>query len=178
MMSFWNTKAAVSSFYRSAGSQPAGLLHLALQISTVLMLAFATLQGSALAQDRNPPLPQIELRAGMHRIVAEVAANDETRSRGLMFREQLAPNHGMLFIFQQASPYCFWMKNTPLALSIAFLRDDGTIANIADMQAHSEKSHCAREPVRFALEMEQGWFVRKGLRESSRIGHPKLFGSP
>jgi len=177
-MSLWRTKAAMSLFDKSVGSQPAYLLLLALQISTALMLVFATSQGSARAQDRNPPLPQIELRAGMHRIVAEVAANDETRSRGLMFREQLAPNHGMLFIFQQASPYCFWMKNTPLALSIAFLRDDGTITNIADMQAHSEKSHCASEPVRFALEMEQGWFVRKGLREGSRIGHPKLFGSP
>jgi uncharacterized membrane protein (UPF0127 family) len=170
--------AAMSLVYRSAGRKPTCLLLLALQISAALMVAVATLRGSALAQDRNPPLPQIELRAGMHRIVAEVAANDETRSRGLMFREQLATNHGMLFIFQQASPYCFWMKNTPLALSIAFLRDDGTITNIADMQPHSEKSHCAREPVRFALEMEQGWFVRKGLREGSRIAHPKLFGSP
>lgn len=91
----------MSLFDKSVGSQPAYLLLLALQISTALMLVFATSQGSALAQDRNPPLPQIELRAGMHRIVAEVAANDETRSRGLMFREQLAPNHGMLFFIQK-----------------------------------------------------------------------------
>jgi uncharacterized membrane protein (UPF0127 family) len=133
---------------------------------------------SATAKDRNPTLPQIELRAGMHRIMAELATDDETRSKGLMFRDQLAPNHGMLFIFQHASPYCFWMKNTTLPLSIAFLRDDGTIVNIADMQALSEKSHCAREPVRFALEMEQGWFARKGIREGSRIGNQKLFGAP
>ena len=136
------------------------------------------LAGSAGAQDRNPILPQIELRAGMHKIVAEVASSYETRAKGLMFREQLAPNHGMLFVFQRPSAYCFWMKNTPLPLSIAFLRDDGTITNIADMQAHSEKSHCASEAVRFALEMEQGWFARKGIREGSRIGHQKLFGSP
>lgn len=165
----------MSLFDKSVGSQPAYLLLLALQISTALMLVFATSQGSARAQDRNPPLPQIELRAGMHRIVAEVAANDETRSRGLMFREQLAPNHGMLFIFQQASPYCFWMKNTPLALSIAFLRDDGTITNIADMQAHSEKSHCASEPVRFALEMEQGWFERRGISAGSLLVNRQFF---
>jgi len=150
-----------------------GFLFFALTICALYLLC-----PPALARDRNPILPQIELRAGMHRIIAELATDDETRSKGLMFREQLAPNHGMLFIFQQASPYCFWMKNTPLPLSIAFLRDDGTITNIADMQALSEKSHCAREPVRFALEMEQGWFARKGIREGSRIGNQKLFGTP
>lgn len=137
----------------------------------------------AFAQERQPSaplveLPRIELRAGMHRIVAEVASTHEARSKGLMFREQLPLNQGMLFIFEQPSHYCFWMKNTPLPLSIAFLRNDGTIAKLADMQALSEKSHCSNEAVRFALEMEQGWFARKGLREGSRIGHQGLFGAP
>jgi len=133
---------------------------------------------AAVAQERPQNLPRVELRAGMHRIVAEVASTHETRAYGLMYREQLPANQGMLFIFEQASTYCFWMKNTPLPLSIAFLRNDGTIAKLADMQALSEKSHCSNEPVRYALEMEQGWFARKGLREGSRIGHQALFGAP
>ncbi len=116
-----------------------------------------------------PPLPVKTLTAGMHRIQAEVASNDTTRSRGLMFRKELAPNHGMLFIFEQPNVQCFWMRNTPLPLSIAFILDDGTITNIADMAPMTETSHCSTAPVRYTLEMEQGWFAKRGITAGKKI---------
>lgn len=115
------------------------------------------------------PLPIKQLTAGMHLIQAEVASNDAQRSRGLMFRKELAPNHGMLFVFEQPSVQCFWMRNTPLPLSIAFILDDGTITNIADMAPMTENSHCSTAPVRFTLEMEQGWFTKRGIVAGKKI---------
>ena len=123
-------------------------------------------------------LPRIELRAGMHRILAEVASTDETRSRGLMFRDKLGPNEGMLFVFRDKAPHCFWMRNTLIPLSIAFIRDDGSIVNIAEMQPRTDDSHCAIEPVRYALEMDKGWFESKGIKVGSRFGNAQYFGSP
>ena len=116
-----------------------------------------------------PPLPVKTLAAGMHRIQAEVAATDATRSRGLMYRKELAPNHGMLFVFEQANVQCFWMRNTLLPLSIAFILDDGTITNIADMAPMTENSHCSTAPVRYTLEMEQGWFAKRGITAGKKI---------
>ncbi len=114
-------------------------------------------------------LPVIPLKIGPQSITAEVAADDASRSRGLMFRDQLPPDHGMLFVFQEAWQYCFWMKNTPLPLTIAFIDARGEIINLADMQPHSLDSHCALGPARYALEMEQGWFARHQLRPGTRV---------
>ena len=123
------------------------------------------------AQPAPPPvqLPIKQLAAGMHRIQAEVASTDASRSRGLMFRKELAPNHGMLFVFEQANVQCFWMRNTLLPLSIAFILDDGTITNIADMAPMTENSHCSSAPVRYTLEMEQGWFAKRGITAGKKI---------
>ena len=123
----------------------------------------------------NPRLPQAEIRAGMHLIRAEVAADGPTRQRGLMMRERLGPNEGMLFVFEQKAGHCFWMKNTLIPLSIAFIDDDGSIVNIADMQPHAEDSHCPVRPVRYALEMEQGWFAKRGLKAGDRLAQPQFF---
>jgi len=114
-----------------------------------------------------PPLPVIELSAGMHLIHAELADNDATRMRGLMFRHALEPNHGMFFVFDSAEQHCMWMRNTLLPLSVAFIDDDGTIANIEEMQAQTDNSHCARHGVRYALEMDAGWFRAHGVRAGS-----------
>lgn len=123
-----------------------------------------------------PALPRIELQAGIHLIRAEVAADHQTRARGLMFRERLGPNEGMLFVFQQKDRQCFWMRNTLIPLSIAFVEDDGSIVNIADMQPRSDDSHCSAQPVRFALEMEQGWFAKRGVKAGARLsGPPGMF---
>ena len=120
-------------------------------------------------------LPKTDLTAGMHRIVAEVAADHSSRATGLMHRRSLAPNHGMLFVFAEKSPQCFWMRNTLIALSIAFLDDDGRIVNIEDMAPLTENSHCSKEPVRFALEMEQGWFSRRGVGAGDRLTGRDVF---
>jgi hypothetical protein len=115
-------------------------------------------------------LPVMELRAGMHVIRAEVAADYSTRGRGLMFRKSLAPNSGMLFIFDAAEIHCMWMKNTYIPLSVAFLDAQGTVTNIADMQPHSEQSHCAARPALYALEMTQGWFAERGVKPGMKLG--------
>ena len=114
-------------------------------------------------------LPLAELRAGMHLIRAEVAADYSTRGRGLMFRKSLAANSGMLFIFDAAEIHCMWMKNTYIALSVAFVDAQGTIINIADMQPHSEQSHCAARPALYALEMAQGWFAERGVKPGMKL---------
>jgi uncharacterized membrane protein (UPF0127 family) len=122
------------------------------------------LAGAARAQ-----LPVIELGAGMHRIRAELADTFAARMQGLMHRQSLAPNAGMLFVFDEAAIHCMWMKNTLIPLSVAFIDEAGAIVNIADMQPHDERSHCAAQPVRYALEMERGWFARRGIRPGAKL---------
>jgi uncharacterized membrane protein (UPF0127 family) len=121
----------------------------------------------ALAQP--PPLRTLELGAGMHVIRAEVADSFATRTQGLMHRTSLPPNGGMLFVFDEDGTHCMWMRNTLIPLSVAFLDERGAIVNIADMQPHSEQSHCAARPARYALEMTQGWFAQRGLRAGARL---------
>jgi len=127
-------------------------------------LAFAA--APALAQD----LPVVQLSAGMHSIRAEVAADFSTRARGLMHRASMPANSGMLFIFDEPAIHCMWMKNTLIPLSVAFLDDAGTVINIADMQPHSEQSHCAARQARYALEMNRGWFAARGIKPGMRLG--------
>ena len=114
-------------------------------------------------------LPRSKLSAGMHLIDAQVAATPEQRSTGLMFRREMPMAEGMLFVFEQASPQCFWMKNTLLPLTAAFVADDGTIVNLADMKPQTTDSHCSAQPVRYVLEMNQGWFAKKGIKAGSRL---------
>ncbi len=143
------------------------------------LIGLGALAPMAAPAQPQPRLPTVQLQAGIHLIRAEVAANDQARMRGLMFRESLGPSEGMLFVFESPARQCFWMRNTPLPLSIAFIADDGRIVNVEDMQPRTEDSHCSAAPVRFALEMEQGWFRRKGLGAGSKLaGPPGLFASP
>ena len=113
--------------------------------------------------------PTIELSAGMHRIEAEVASNNAERATGLMNRPSMPMHRGMLFVFPEACVQCFWMKNTLIPLSIAFLDDSGRIVQVADMQPQSLDNHCSVKPVRFALEMNAGWFRSRGLTAGTRI---------
>lgn len=113
--------------------------------------------------------PVVELGAGMHLIRAELAADDPSRMRGLMFRKSLGPNEGMLFVFDETTTHCMWMKNTYVPLSVAFLDERARVINIADMTPHSEESHCATRPARYALEMERGWFAARGIRSGFTI---------
>jgi uncharacterized membrane protein (UPF0127 family) len=113
--------------------------------------------------------PTIGLKAGGHRIVVEVAATLESRDVGLMNRKHLPPDRGMLFVFPEAHRHCMWMHNTSLPLSIAFIDDGGAIVNIAEMLPNSETYHCAARPVRYALEMNRGWFRQRGLGPGAHI---------
>lgn len=120
-------------------------------------------------------LPRVQLRTGLFRIDAQVASRFQDRQTGLMHRRDMPDHEGMLFVFETPAVQCFWMKNTPLPLTAAFLDERGTIVNLADMQPLSEQSHCSARPVRFVLEMNQGWFARRGLGAGDRIaGTPFL----
>jgi uncharacterized membrane protein (UPF0127 family) len=146
--------------------------------SAIAALALSACLGAAANAQPQPPLPRVQLQAGIHLIKAEVADRDATRAKGLMFRERLGPNEGMLFIFEDKGRQCFWMRNTLVPLSIAFIDDDGTIANIEDMQPKTEDSHCSARPIRYALEMEQGWFGKRGLKAGFRLSGPKGMFAP
>lgn len=126
--------------------------------------------GSMLPVPARGELSRVTLNAGMHLIHAEVADTAETRARGLMFRESLEANAGMLFVFPQDERHCMWMRNTRVALSVAFIDATGRIINIADMQPHSEKTHCAVRPARYALEMTKGWFASRGISAGVQLG--------
>src|SRR4051794_23036080 len=131
-----------------------------LAASSAVALAAAT----ALAQ-----MPTLQLSAGMYLIRAEVASTYDTRMTGLMFRESLGANEGMLFVFPEAQVHCMWRKNTLVPLSVAFIDGAGTIVSISDMQPQTETSHCATGPAKYALEMNKGWFSAKGLEAGTKI---------
>jgi uncharacterized membrane protein (UPF0127 family) len=137
-----------------------------------LALAAALLAAAAFAQEPQVNLPRVKIAAGMHLIDAQVAATDEQRMTGLMFRKEMPQQEGMLFVFELPSQQCFWMKNTLLPLSVAFVADDGTIVNIDEMQPQTLDSHCSAKPVRYVLEMNKGWFSRKGIKAGARLSGP------
>jgi uncharacterized protein len=114
-------------------------------------------------------LPVVQLATGMHLIRAEVADSMGTRMEGLMHRKSMPQGSGMVFVFEEAATHCMWMKNTLIPLSVAFIDEAGTIINIADMQPHSEQSHCATRPARYALEMNKGWFAQRGIKAGAKL---------
>jgi uncharacterized protein len=124
---------------------------------------------AAQAQEPQTDLQRIRLGAGMHQIDTQVARTPEQRQIGLMWRKNMPQQEGMLFIFEQASQQCFWMKNTLIPLTAAFLADDGTIVNLADMKPQTTDPHCSKQPVRYVLEMNQGWFAKKGVKAGDKI---------
>lgn len=132
-----------------------------------LLLLFACAVSAA--QEEAQTLPAIRLNAGLYNIQAEVAQTPDERATGLMFRKTMGANSGMLFVFEQPATQCFWMKNTLLPLSIAFIADDGSIVNFADMKPQVLDSHCSAKPVRFALEMNQGWFAKRGIKAGTKL---------
>ena len=138
-----------------------------------LFLLLTGLLFAAMGMAQSEPqtqLPRTKLSAGMHLMDVQVAATPDQRTIGLMFRKDMGASEGMLFVFEQPAVQCFWMKNTLLPLSAAFIRDDGTIVNIEDMKPLTTDSHCSAAPVRFVLEMHQGWFNKKGIKAGQKIG--------
>lgn len=108
----------------------------------------------------------------MHVLDVQLAQTPEQRQMGLMWRKEMPQHEGMLFVFDQPSVQCFWMRNTLIPLSAAFLSDNGTIVNIADMKPLSDDSHCSEKPVRYVLEMNQGWFAKRQLKAGSKLAGP------
>ena len=141
--------------------------------SLLCLAVFALLSfGNAKAQNQGEPqldLPRAKLSAGMHQITVQVAQTTAQRTIGLMFRKEMPPVEGMIFIFDQPAMQCFWMKNTFLPLTAAFVADDGEIVNLTDMKPHSEAPHCSTKPVRYVLEMNQGWFAKKGIKPGTKL---------
>ncbi|CAN5688097.1 DUF192 domain-containing protein [soil metagenome] len=137
---------------------------LALCVSLVMSLALP-----AQAQEPQLDLRRVKLTAGMYQIDTQLAVTPQQREVGLMFRKEMPQTEGMLFIFEQPATQCFWMKNTILPLTAAFVADDGRIVNLADMKPQTEDSHCSEEPVRYVLEMNQGWFAKKNLKKGTRL---------
>jgi uncharacterized membrane protein (UPF0127 family) len=140
------------------------------------LLAVAAFVSAAQAQDGpQPRLPVTELTAGMHVIHAELAVTGAQQATGMMFRRSMGANEGMLFVNEEPGVRCFWMRNTLIPLTIAFIADDGTIVNIADMAPRSDDSHCSAKPVRYALEVPLGWFAQRGFKAGLKL-RGKPFG--
>lgn len=144
---------------------------------SLLALAASSLLGlfspHALARDEGQPqmnLRRIDLTAGMYRIDTQLAITPQQREIGLMFRKEMPQQEGMLFVFDVPGVQCFWMRNTLLPLTAAFVADDGTIVNLADMKPMSDESHCSAKPVRYVLEMNQGWFAKRGIKAGAKLG--------
>jgi hypothetical protein len=143
--------------------------------SLLSMLALAALLSPLCASAQEAPqmnLQRIKLSAGMHLIDTQVALTPEQRQIGLMFRKEMPQHEGMIFVFEQVAQQCFWMKNTLLPLTAAFVADDGTIVNMADMKPQTLDSHCSSQPVRYVLEMNKGWFAKKGIKAGSKLSGP------
>jgi uncharacterized membrane protein (UPF0127 family) len=138
-----------------------------LSILSAASIALALTMPAAQAQQKK--FPVVSLNAGLYVIQAEVAATEAEREQGLMYRNSMGQNEGMVFLFGAPARVCMWMKNTNIPLSVAFIDADGTIVNIEDMQPQTLDSHCGKKPVPYALEMNLGWFKRKNIAPGSKI---------
>ena len=111
----------------------------------------------------------ISLNVGKHPIRVEVVQKDEDRTKGLMFREKLGKNDGMLFIFDDPGYHSMWMMNTLIPLSVAFLDRDGLILNVEDMEPKTTDSHMAAGPAVYAVETNKGWFAERKLKPGDKV---------
>lgn len=144
---------------------------------SLLTLTLVLCQWATAGEAAQMDLQRITLTAGIHKIDTQVAMTSEQHAVGLMYRDEMPQNEGMLFVFGQPTKQCFWMKNTRIPLTAAFVADDGTIVNLENMKPQTAEPHCSTKPVRYVLEMNQGWFSKKGLKPGSKLsGRP--FNSP
>ena len=141
-------------------------------LCTLIFLCWATLNTVHAQNQPQMNLPRTKLSAGMHLLDVQLAQSPLERQIGLMWRKDMPQHEGMLFVFEQASQQCFWMRNTLIPLSAAFVADDGSIVNMVDMKPQSDDSHCSAKPVRFVLEMNQGWFSRRNIQPGYKLAGP------
>jgi len=140
-----------------------------------MVLAAALAAAPALAQDAlTAKLRTIPVKVGAHALRVEVADSDATRARGLMYRQAMAQNDGMLFIFEDPGYHSMWMQNTYIPLSVAFIDGEGKILNILDMEPKTTDTHTAAGPARYAIETNKGWFAQKKIKPGDKVtGLPK-----
>lgn len=139
-------------------------------VATLALALLASMPASAQAPDGKPQsLPITTIRVGPHTVAAEVASTPDQRTLGLMYRFSLPADHGMLFVFPEPQPLAFWMRNTFIPLSIAYIDADGRILNVAEMAPRSDASHPSRGDALYALEMRKGWFADKGIGPGTRV---------
>lgn len=151
----------------TAPSRRSSIVALAQRAGCLALVVLSTL--AAAHDDPQINLQRTALQAGMHRIDAQVALTPEQRQIGLMWRKDMPAHEGMLFVFEAPSKQCFWMKNTLLPLTAAFVDEDGTIVNLEDMKPQTLEPHCSAKPVRYVLEMNKGWFVKKGIKAGTKL---------
>ncbi len=154
-----------------------GYRNLAILFALTIFTLACTGTGNAAggSADRpNPVLHSVKLVSGSTSVLAEVAQNEEQRTRGLMFRKSLADGKGMLFVFETDQRPAFWMKNTQIPLSLAYIASDGTITQILDLVPFSTEARPSERLVRYALEVPQGWFAKAGLKAGDHFAIPSL----
>lgn len=139
-------------------------------VHLALLLSAWGVQTTVQAQAPQMNLQRTQLSAGMHLLDVQLALTPEQRQIGLMWRKDMPQHEGMLFVFEQPASQCFWMRNTLLPLTAAFVDDDGTIVNLADMKPQNDDTHCSMKPVRFVLEMNQGWFAKRNIKAGYKLG--------
>jgi len=133
---------------------------------------WALAQGEALAGE---DVVVIQTGNGAHRFKVEVVDTDESRARGLMFRQELAPNSGMLFDFLSERPVSFWMQNTYIPLDMLFVLANGEIVRIHEnARPHDQTPIPSGQPVRFVLEIPGGRSAELGIAEGDRLEHPRV----
>ncbi len=133
-------------------------------LRSLILIALAAVAINASAQ-----MPEVPLTIAGQKLTAEVAATNPDRMQGLMHRRMMPENRGMLFVFTDEANHAMWMKNTFIPLSVAFIDSKGVITNIEDMKPHTEDAHPATRPVRYALEMNLGWFAKRGIKAGAKI---------
>ena len=154
------------------------MLRLLVVIFTAVAQFVLLISAAAQTPGGQPALPSVQLQTGLYLIKAEVANEYGTRMQGLMLREKMAPNEGMVFVFPGRDTQCMWMKNTLLPLSVAFIDEAGVVLNIEDMKPQTEDSHCSTKPARYALEMNQGWFKTRNIKPGAKILGLEKAGAP
>lgn len=155
---------------RKAQAKKGTLLFLAL----FLMLSTSCSARPGSDTKPNPPLKTSRITSGDVSIEVELAMTEEERNKGMMFRKSLDEGKGMLFVFEKDQRMAFWMKNTSIPLSLAYLGSDGTIFQILDLVPFSEDPRLSERSIRYALEVPQGWFAKVGLKVGDRFEIPTL----
>ena len=114
-------------------------------------------------------MPVRQLNISGHTIFAEVAHTQLARSQGLMYRQSMEKDSGMLFVFSETGRHSMWMMNTDIPLSVAFLDEKGVILNIADMAPNTKTAHSSAGAAKYALEMNLGWFRARNIKAGERV---------